>query len=142
MSGGTQAPSSQLRQPVSLRLGDLLVTEGLITEQQLQQALQVQKGSNEKLGAILIRLGVLQEERLIDLLARQRHMRSLARWQRAAFSTAVTVLVIGVAMLLLTIRPAAPPGYLRTVVVTFVVGIGILFGITVLWYWVLRLAGK
>lgn len=40
MSGGTQAPSSQLRQPVSLRLGDLLVTEGLITEQQLQQALQ------------------------------------------------------------------------------------------------------
>jgi len=59
------------RQPVSRRLGDLLVADGLITQEQLQRALHEQKGSNEKLGTILIRLGILQEDQLIGFLSRQ-----------------------------------------------------------------------
>jgi type IV pilus assembly protein PilB len=59
------------RQPVSRRLGDLLVADGLITPEQLQQALQEQKGSNEKLGSILVRLGMLHEDQYIGFLSRQ-----------------------------------------------------------------------
>ncbi len=59
------------KQPVSRRLGDLLVADGLITPEQLQQALQEQKSSNEKLGSILVRLGMLHEDQYIGFLSRQ-----------------------------------------------------------------------
>ncbi len=59
------------RQPISRRLGDLLVTDGLITPEQLQQALQEQKHAKEKLGSILLRLGMLNEDQLIGFLSRQ-----------------------------------------------------------------------
>ncbi len=58
-------------QPVSRRLGDLLVNEGLITPENLQRALSEQKGNNEKLGSILVRLGLIQEDQLIGFLSRQ-----------------------------------------------------------------------
>jgi type IV pilus assembly protein PilB len=53
------------------RLGDLLVAEGLITGEQLRQALGEQKGKADKLGSILVRLGSLSEEQLIGFLSRQ-----------------------------------------------------------------------
>ena len=62
---------SKVGQPVSRRLGDLLVNEGLITSENLQRALAEQKGSNEKLGSILVRLGLIQEDQLIGFLSRQ-----------------------------------------------------------------------
>ena len=62
---------SKVGQPVSRRLGDLLVNEGLITQENLQRALAEQKGSNEKLGSILVRLGLIQEDQLIGFLSRQ-----------------------------------------------------------------------
>jgi type IV pilus assembly protein PilB len=52
-------------------LGDLLVNEGLISREGLQRALSEQKGSNEKLGSILVRLGLIQEDQLIGFLSRQ-----------------------------------------------------------------------
>jgi type IV pilus assembly protein PilB len=58
-------------QPVSRRLGDLLVKEGLINQEQLQRALADQKGSNEKLGSILVRLDIINEDQLIDFLSKQ-----------------------------------------------------------------------
>ena len=61
----------KIGQPVSRRLGDLLVGEGLISPEQLQRALQEQKRSNEKLGSILVRLGLLNEDQLIGFLSRQ-----------------------------------------------------------------------
>ena len=45
-----------------LRLGDLLVQEGIISDGQLQQALADQKQSGRKLGATLVALGHLSEE--------------------------------------------------------------------------------
>jgi type IV pilus assembly protein PilB len=58
--------------PVSRRLGDLLLAEGLISEEQLAQALVVQKkGSGERLGSILVRLNLIHEEQLTGFLSRQ-----------------------------------------------------------------------
>src|SRR4029434_3413671 len=62
---------AKLGQPVSRRLGDLLVKEGLINQEQLQRALADQKGSNEKLGSILVRLDFINEDQLIDFLSKQ-----------------------------------------------------------------------
>ena len=63
--------TSRLGQPATRRLGDLLVAEGLITEEQLTKALDEQKGSTEKLGTILLKLNFVQEEQLIGFLSRQ-----------------------------------------------------------------------
>ena len=61
----------KLGQPVNRRLGDLLVAEGLISQDQLDRALTEQKGTSEKLGSILVRLDLLTEEQLIGFLSRQ-----------------------------------------------------------------------
>jgi type IV pilus assembly protein PilB len=61
----------KLGQPVSRRLGDLLVAEGLISTEQLERALGEQKTGGEKLGSILVRLNLLTEEQLIGFLSRQ-----------------------------------------------------------------------
>ena len=54
-----------------IRLGDLLVEKGLITEEQLQHALSEQKKLGRKLGGTLIELGMIDENSLLNLLASQ-----------------------------------------------------------------------
>ena len=61
----------KLGQQMVRRLGDLLVAEGLITDDQLRQALGEQKGKADKLGSILVRQGSISEEQLIGFLSRQ-----------------------------------------------------------------------
>jgi type IV pilus assembly protein PilB len=61
----------KLGQQMVRRLGDLLVAEGLITAEQLRQALADQKGKADKLGSVLVRQGSLSEEQLIGFLSRQ-----------------------------------------------------------------------
>jgi type IV pilus assembly protein PilB len=61
----------KLGQQMVRRLGDLLVAEGLITADQLRQALGEQKGKTDKLGSVLVRQGSLSEEQLIGFLSRQ-----------------------------------------------------------------------
>ena len=53
------------------KLGDLLVEAGLITREQLQEALEVQKQDNERLGTILVKLGYLTEEEITSFLSKQ-----------------------------------------------------------------------
>ncbi|EEX37991.1 GspE/PulE family protein [Vibrio metschnikovii] len=53
------------------RLGDLLVEEGIITEQQVQQALAAQKQTGSKLGATLIELGFVSEQQMLSFLSQQ-----------------------------------------------------------------------
>ncbi|MEG0147350.1 MAG: GspE/PulE family protein [Eggerthellaceae bacterium] len=53
------------------RLGDLLLDAGLISEEQLQQALAMQKDSNRRLGDILIHEGFITETGLIEALQMQ-----------------------------------------------------------------------
>ncbi len=53
------------------RLGDLLVDEQIVSQEQLQLALKEQKSSGRKLGAMLIDLGFLSEVKLLEFLSRQ-----------------------------------------------------------------------
>src|SRR3989454_1669936 len=61
----------RLGQPVNRRLGDLLVAEGLVKQEELQRALAEQKGTTEKLGSVLVRLKLVNEEQLTAFLSRQ-----------------------------------------------------------------------
>ena len=54
-----------------MRLGDLLIAAGAITEEQLQHALQAQKQSGRRLGDVLIDSGVITQRQLIDALQMQ-----------------------------------------------------------------------
>jgi type IV pilus assembly protein PilB len=56
---------------MSQRLGDLLVKEKVITLEQLDQALKVQKDSGTRLGSILVKLGYLSDEDVTNFLSRQ-----------------------------------------------------------------------
>lgn len=62
---------SSASRPEKRRLGDLLIKEQLLTEAQLQQALDLQQKTGHKLGRVLVDSGVLSEELLADGLARQ-----------------------------------------------------------------------
>lgn len=54
-----------------IRLGDLLVEKGLITEDQLKFALSEQKKLGRKLGGTLIELGMIDEDGMLNLLSSQ-----------------------------------------------------------------------
>jgi len=54
-----------------VRLGERLVQAGLITETQLEQALQEQKRNGGLIGSNLIRLGLIREEAFLDFLSLQ-----------------------------------------------------------------------
>ena len=56
---------------MSQRLGDLLVKEKVISQQQLEQALRSQRESNCRLGSALVKLGFLSEEDVTNFLSRQ-----------------------------------------------------------------------
>ena len=56
---------------LKMRLGDLLVQELVITEDQLMQALKEQKQSGRKLGQALIDLKFVTEVQLLGFLAKQ-----------------------------------------------------------------------
>jgi len=55
----------------SWRLGELLVAEKVLSDQQLQDLLRQQRERGEKLGAILLRKKILTEEQLSTILSRQ-----------------------------------------------------------------------
>src|SRR3954468_1891219 len=56
---------------MSNRLGDLLVTEKVITPEQLSSALKAQKDQGGRLGSILVKLGYLSDEDVTNFLSRQ-----------------------------------------------------------------------
>ncbi len=55
----------------SKRLGDILISDGLLTQEQLSQALAQQKQTHERLGTVLIEYGYITERELIDALRNQ-----------------------------------------------------------------------
>lgn len=57
-----------------LRIGDLLVGEGLISQDQLEQALIEQRSSGARLGYVLVKLGFVLEIEITKMLARQYHV--------------------------------------------------------------------
>jgi MSHA biogenesis protein MshE len=57
--------------PEKLRIGDVLVSQKLITEDQLKSALDTQKRTGRKLGRVLVESGLIAEEQIAEALARQ-----------------------------------------------------------------------
>ncbi len=56
---------------MSGRLGAMLVSSGLITEDQLKKALTAQKTEGGRLGSTLVKLGFVQEDKLMTFLSKQ-----------------------------------------------------------------------
>jgi type IV pilus assembly protein PilB len=56
------------------RLGEILLREGLVTRDQLAQALAEQKNTKHRLGYVLVKLGLVQELEITKVLARQYRM--------------------------------------------------------------------
>ena len=71
---GAPAPKSQASSSIlskKMRLGDSLIAEGLINEEQLQQALALQKKSGKRLGAVLVEMHLVTEQDIVQILSKQ-----------------------------------------------------------------------
>ena len=56
---------------MSARLGEILVKENLISQEQLQQAIEQQKDEGGRLGAALVKLGFISDDEITGVLSRQ-----------------------------------------------------------------------
>jgi MSHA biogenesis protein MshE len=70
MSTGLDSPLTEHVRKRKVRLGELLIDQKIITEEQLKNALAEQKRSGRKLGRVLIELGMVREEVFHEVLAR------------------------------------------------------------------------
>lgn len=77
---------------LKMRLGDLLVHEHIITNEQLMQALNSQKATGRKLGDTLIELSYLSERQLLEFLAQQLDLPFLDISQRRIASELASLL--------------------------------------------------
>lgn len=53
------------------RLGEILVANGLVTQDKIEEGLRVQVGGNRRLGYILLKMGVISDDQLLDVLSQQ-----------------------------------------------------------------------
>jgi type IV pilus assembly protein PilB len=60
-----------MRRGMRVRLGELLAAEGLITLEQLAEAMQVQQRTGQRLGAVLVDLRYVTEEQIMSTLEQQ-----------------------------------------------------------------------
>jgi len=60
---------------VKKRLGEMLIEERLLTEEQLNKALAEQSKAGLKLGQFLMRQGIISENQIVDILGRQLKLR-------------------------------------------------------------------
>jgi len=61
----------QMQSMTKMRIGEMLMAQGYITEPQLEKALEQQKITGQRLGKILVSLGFMPEEKLIEILSIQ-----------------------------------------------------------------------
>ena len=53
------------------RLGDILISEGIITEKQLEESITLQAKEGGKIGEVLIKLGYVSDEQIVIALSKQ-----------------------------------------------------------------------
>lgn len=70
-SSAQHVPAVASARPEKLRLGDVLVQQRLISQEQLQQTLELQRQTGKKVGRLLIETGAITEDLLANGLARQ-----------------------------------------------------------------------
>ena len=61
-----------------IRLGDMLVTLGLLTEEDLRQVLEEQPKTRKRIGQLLVDMGLLSEEKMLQALSQQFKLEILA----------------------------------------------------------------
>ncbi|MDD5432937.1 MAG: ATPase, T2SS/T4P/T4SS family [Candidatus Omnitrophica bacterium] len=54
-----------------LKLGELLIKEGLINSSQLEKAINVQRQEGGRLGEVLVKLGMVKEDQMVAVLGKQ-----------------------------------------------------------------------
>lgn len=54
-----------------VRLGDMLIALGLLTEEKLRQALEEQRKTKKRIGQLLVDMGFLSEEKMLQVLSQQ-----------------------------------------------------------------------
>ena len=69
-----EAPDKGAASGGCLRLGEFLLQNGIITSEQLEEALESQKYTGRKIGSILVDMGILSEEQLCEELSRRLHI--------------------------------------------------------------------
>ena len=57
-----------------MKIGEALIKAGLITQEQLDQALEEQQKSNDRLGDIFLRKGLVSPEQIAPVLAKYFHI--------------------------------------------------------------------
>src|SRR6266478_1940813 len=57
--------------PEKIRLGDLLIAQKIISQEQLKLALEQQKKSGRRLGRVLMEQGFVNEEQICEAISRQ-----------------------------------------------------------------------
>lgn len=55
----------------TMRLGEILVQKNLANTEQIEEAVRIQVGGNRRLGYILIKMGVISDDQLMDVLSGQ-----------------------------------------------------------------------
>ncbi len=83
------------------RLGDILLRDGAITQEQLDKALSIQGGQKKRLGKVLIELEILTEEGLCSALSRQLNIPKvdLTKIQLSVFPKVLTPIILRKAVL-------------------------------------------
>jgi len=81
-----------MKPKAKIRLGDLLVQQGIIDEEQLMQTLAAQKESGRKLGFMLIELGFVTENQLLSFLSQHLNVPMVDISQHNVSIAAVTLL--------------------------------------------------
>lgn len=54
-----------------MRLGDMLIRQNVLTEDELKKALELQKGSGKKIGEVLVDNGFITEDMIVRALQMQ-----------------------------------------------------------------------
>lgn len=81
-----------MKPKAKIRLGDLLVQQGIIDEEQLMKTLAAQKESGRKLGFMLIELGFVTENQLLSFLSQHLNVPMVDISQHNVSMAAVTLL--------------------------------------------------
>ena len=102
--------------PEKIRLGDILVGQKLISQDNLKIALEQQKRSGRKLGRVLVELGFVTEEQICEAIARQLN---IAFVNLKFFNTSHGASCAGCPR---RRRGASAPSCSRTAAATFLVG--------------------
>lgn len=67
-------------EPKKVRIGELLVDAGILTEEKLKEALELQKDSGQRLGSVLIQRQFVTEPQLIQALSKQLSIPWVSLW--------------------------------------------------------------